>query len=434
MCFGLRRYALCDTYSAMKPTPGIYTTEKKNLHQSGSAAEWLVHHFKFEGRTYTIEKRARGDAGARDWFWYTCFAIRGRRYHRSLETNNRDAAVDRAISQIIKPAKAGDSAKLEASKLKRKVSTLADVFALYPKLAMVKHETVRNNMGALLLMFEWVRGEKPAPGTVKLDEVTKDLVRKFQSALVEDYVKRAGAEERSARELALRSSRSIFNQAKSLFNREKDLVDQYRSAGLVVPPCVIEFRDFRPLGKLSKELFFPPDDGVIRKTFAEIEGLKVTQPDVYLLFWLCVGTGMRRREAAGALGEHLVERDGRLWVAGGMGKDGKEIQIPVIHHLLKEYTGTSPQEVLRAARRPGFLLPGDARMRQDTVPYKLNLWLESLGWKDEKKMHALRAFVGSKIFEIDPRTAQYYLRHKSLTTTEKYYSHFSKLKSAVERL
>jgi integrase len=429
----------------MKTAPQDHTTEENPHHepeQSGPApfgkGSEVVHHFKFEGKRYRLEKRSRNGVAPRDWYWYCAFTIRGKRYHNSTATNVKAAAEAKAIRDVIRPAKEGRMADIEAAKITRRSSTLADVIEVYKSQALIKAESVRNNIGALLLMFEWARGSKPAAATVKLDAINKGLLREFQGAMVAQYCADApkdAAAQREARERALRSSRSIYNQAKSLFAEQNEWIDRYRSAGLVVPECVREFAIARAEGKLHRETYAPPDDAVIRKTFAEIENLAESMPEVYRLFWLALGTGMRRGECADARWEHFVERDGRLWVRGGTGKDGRQILLPVVDKLLAEYSSTSPNVLLTKARRPdGFILPGDERMRHDTIPYKLNLWLESLGWNDEKKLHALRAFVGSKIYEIDPRLAQLYLRHKSLATTEWFYSHFAGMIRVAEKI
>ncbi|MCF7762793.1 MAG: site-specific integrase [Verrucomicrobia bacterium] len=413
----------------------VHYDEKVHFEREG----WVSCRFKFEGRNYTLQRVPRAGVPERDWVWYTAFKINGVRYHRSMQTNNRAAAQQRAIDTVIRPAKSGELERLRSSRLKSFASKLSQVFEVYPTIAMISDRAIKNNMGSLLLVFRWARGADVDPAKVSLSEVNKDLLRKFQAAMVEAYVSRLGAgaspqAQRVARDRALRSSRSLFNQAKSLFNRDKDLIDQYKAAGLGIPSCVDEFCGAKAQGKLSRDVYYPPDDGIIRETFARAMELPELDQGMFLLFWLSVGTGMRRGEAANATWESMIDRDGRLWVAGGVGKDGRSIQIPVIDSLLKDYTAESPQKILRAARGTGFILPGELRMRHDTIPYKLNLWLSNLGWKDDKKLHALRAFVGSRVFEVDPRTAQYYLRHKSLTTTEKFYSHFSRLNAAVDRL
>ena len=134
----------------------------------------------------------------------------------------------------------------------------------------------------------------------------------------------------------------------------------------------------------------------------------------------------------------LVERDGRLWVGAGLGKDGNLIQIPVITWKVHSANPRIPEQVLREllgqCQQTGreFLFEGTVTERYDEMPDRLNRWLHHIGWRDEKKLHGLRAFIGCKLFAKNPRLAQLYLRHKSIATTEKFYSHFLALNGAFD--
>ncbi len=55
-----------------------------------------------------------------------------------------------------------------------------------------------------------------------------------------------------------------------------------------------------------------------------------------------------------------------------------------------------------------------------------NKWLGAQGWKTEKKMHELRAYVGSLIYQLSPHAAKAFMRHKSIRTTELFYCHYGK--------
>ena len=224
----------------------MHTISPLPQEQPCSASARQVHFFKFEGRKYKLVKRESG----RDAPWYTEFALRGQRYHRSLETNQAAAAQARAIERIIKPDKSGDQAALQAAKVKRASSTLAELFAAYDRCALIAGSTKENNKGALLLLFKWATGAPVDPARVTLERLTPDLVRSAQAGMVRAYAE-TGDGERAARELALRSSKSLYNQAKSLFARRTDLVAQYRAAGLHIPECALEFAAVRVQGKMA---------------------------------------------------------------------------------------------------------------------------------------------------------------------------------------
>lgn len=439
--FTLHNAAQCGTLRTVKTTPNPHHTAPTytNLRERGHKCYQLngiwYCKFRFEGRVYKLYRREPTTSAV----WYTAFAVRGRRIHRSLGTNSAAAAVELAIRHHIQPAKAGRWEALDQTRARQEFSTLQDVFIVYDQIALLSDRSRKNNKLALLKMIEWAEGRRLEPADIRLSLISRGLVQRYQAAMVAHYTRQAAGDresQRQARDLALRTSRSTFQQAKSIFSGHRDLIGQYRERGLIIPDSVIEFDAFRPLGKIARDIYYPPDDAIIRATFhaAETE-LREHQPDAYLLFWLCLGTGMRRGEAAETRWEHFVERGGRLWVSGGTGKDGKRIEIPVIDKLLLDYSATSPLALLQSIRRTGgFVLPGDRRMRHDTIPSRLNCWLEAKGWRDQKKLHALRAFIGSQIWERDPRTAQFYLRHKSITTTEQFYSHFARFTAAAETL
>jgi integrase len=282
---------------------------------------------------------------------------------------------------------------------------------------------------------------------VRLDRITKRLLRDYQDKERARYEAEATAtagenneekERRMARDRADRTTKSTFNQAKSIFSRKRELVDRYRDAGIVVPDCVKEFAATSATGKMSTKRYFPPSDEMMKETFLKIEELRNVDPEAYCLFWTALGTGCRRNELADMRIEDLVELNGRLWVGAGLGKDGEQIQIPVISSPVHPANARTPASVIQEARleratasgTSAYLFLGDKTERYDTMPDRLNAWLKRMGWLDEKKLHGLRAYIGCKLYVKNPRLAQAYLRHKSIATTEKFYAGFLRLHGA----
>jgi len=52
-----------------------------------------------------------------------------------------------------------------------------------------------------------------------------------------------------------------------------------------------------------------------------------------------------------------------------------------------------------------------------------------IGWKTEKKLHELRAYVGSLIYLKDPVAAMKFMRHASIRITEQSYARYGKVKT-----
>lgn len=375
------------------------------------------HRFSYRGRDYTLIRLVPDPSAP----WYGRVKVKGKQIKFCLKTNNRSDAEKRAklrLGQILdqqwKPA---------AAPAVRAVSTLADVFRVYPTLALISPEIVRNNMTMMGRVIRLGLGVED-PALVKLTAITESLAEAMEHNLVEAYTSKACAPSavREARLRALRTAKSIHNQAKSIFNSKRRFIVKYAERGLMIPDCVRGFCEASMSGRINKASYSPPDQTVIKTTFDRLAELAAADPAAHLLFWLMVGTGMRRSECAEFKGEDLHESEGALWVSGGIGKDGKIVQVRVqskaVPHL-RPLLGTR-----------GPALPGEFRMRHDTIPARLNVWLRGIGWGDQKAGHALRAYIGGLIYSKNPRAAQAYLRHKSITTTESFYSHFATMQQS----
>lgn len=320
--------------------------------------------------------------------------------------------------------------------------TLADVFEKYRQIGGITHKAVGANISSMMTLIRAATGQKELEAAeVKLSVLTPKLVRDYQDNLRAKYQAEAGADEkqrRMARDRADRTSKSTFNQAKSIFSKHGkvgQLTERYREAGILVPDNVKEFCRAGAVGKMSSKVYFPPSDEQMKATFEKVEELRSTDPECYNLFWAALATGCRRNELADMKVEDLVQLDGRRWVGAGLGKDGEQIRIPLIAwtvHLANPRTPASVIEEMLQERKAGYLFLGDKTERYDEMPDRLNGWLFRQGWKDEKKLHGLRAFIGCKIYAKNPRLAQLYMRHKSIATTEKFYAGFLRLQDAFK--
>jgi hypothetical protein len=125
---------------------------------------------------------------------------------------------------------------------------------------------------------------------------------------------------------------------------------------------------------------------------------------------------------------------------GRLGQGWKGNPNPVIDWQVHPASAVLPSVVLRELRdarlaaegEKAYLFAGSKYERYDEMPDRLNAWLGRIGWSDEKKLHGLRAYIGGKIYTKNPRLAQLYLRHKSIKTTEDFYSHFLTLQGAFD--
>lgn len=374
-------------------------------------------YFKFEGRWYQLYKRTEG----RDASYFCRFNFDGKTHKQSTGTNQREVAIARA-KQWIGKVRAGKWQDVEKLKLRQTAATVRKVVELYrPEtgtgIAGISELAARNNVWALGKILKTGLGVKE-PLDVSLNSVNKALVAAFQDAMVKLYAERTAKDaeaQRSAREQALRSSRSIVHQARSLFNQRTELPRKYEAAGLKIPSCVSEFMKCKLLGRDIKREYLPPADEIVQKAFVEIEKLKESDPQSYRAFWLATGAGLRRGEILRARWEHFITRDGAIWYSGGIGKDGQVIEVPV-------------QDRAWAALSPFRPVDGQGPVMGEgaSIEYarRINWWMKQQGWNTEKKLHELRAYIGSRIYLKNPVAAMKFLRHKTIKMTEQFYARY----------
>jgi integrase len=291
-------------------------------------------------------------------------------------------------------------------------ATLDKVIDAYQRFACIIPATITNNVGSLKLIIRRVLGESD-PAKVPLTDLTKGLLFRFQELVVSEYTN--GAEDPIARRerttLALRSSKSTIRQARCLFSgRNVDFISRYESEGLFIPPNITDFLRCTIRGEVQKRFYATPDNPqeTFERIFKAIEAKRSYDPGVYLALWVIAAFGLRQRELGDARWEHLTERDGHLCYSGGLGKNGQPIFVQGQERAAK---------VLREFRKKAGPII-DARAGR-----RLNFFLRAHGLTMTQKVaHEVRAWVGAKIFEQQPRAAQCWLRHSSLVITEAAYA------------
>ena len=379
-------------------------------------------------------------------FYYKTM-VEGRVKMVSLNTDDLELAKTKR-NLLEQKAAANELEEIKGPRAQGQPATLQQVFDEWQKIGGVTHKTLNAVPSMMMRVVRVGLGkESLAADQVRLTELTRKLVRDYQDAVRNTYEKDAGTQEKArrlARDLADRTSKSTFNQAKTLFCRRRQLVERYREAGLTIPGTVADFCEAGAVGKMTSKVYFPPSDAILAETFQRIEELGESGApeleEAYAMFWAALATGCRRNEIADMKCSDLVELDGRLWVGAGLGKDGQPIRIPVINWPVHPANARTPESVIRTrmeARKKengaeATLIRGHMTDRYDNTADTLNAWMARLGWRDEKKLHGLRAYIGSKLYARNPRLAQLYLRHKSIATTEKFYSHFLALNGAFE--
>lgn len=412
----------------MKVAPTLHQSEELNPTEPAPVASNVIragiqhrneyrHAFKHEGRRYVIFKRDETPLGS----YYIHVQHGKRRHKKSLETCEKSAAIHRA-KMFLKAILGQRWADLDTLAAKGTTpSTVGDVLYLYPTVAMIAPRSIRNNMLAFRQVLRTVLPSVSNVDLVPLSAVDASVAHRFQELTVQRYAqaiqerlrgvgKAEGAPiSREVRERALRSSRSILQQARSVFNRMNELPAKYAKEGLIIPECVAEFAGCRLQGRMTKTEYNAPSDDIVRKSFETVNELRNTDTECFLAFWFAVGAGLRRGEIRSLDWSHVIERKGAWWISGGIGKDGERIEVQI---------QTKAVEALRPFRQQaGKVLPS----KGIEWAKRLNAWMRHQGWYTEKKMHELRAYVGSLIYRKDPVAAMRFMRHSSFKMTEQFY-------------
>jgi integrase len=242
--------------------------------------------------------------------------------------------------------------------------------------------------------------------------VNETAVEKYQATQVTRYLAEPDAVPREARERALRSSRSVVNQARAVFKRDKPLRNKYAERKIILPQCVDDFLTCPLLGKKIKKEYLAPASEVVEAAFADIDKFLKLDPNIWLAFWLAVGAGLRRGEIRAVRWEHVIQRGEAMWISGGIGKDGEKIEVPIQARAWEQL------KTMRRESGPILIERGLSWAR------RINFWMKSLGWNTQKKLHELRAYIGSLIYQKNPVAAMKFMRHKSIAITEKYYCRY----------
>ena len=404
-------------------TKPMIVTSSGNLDAESPCLNQWDYYFNHHERRYKLFK-VRDSAQAP----YLLHFQHGQKRRRcSLETNNPEIAehrarilIDRAIDDHWRSIRQPNLLPPDHPS-----SSLAAVIEAYRAVATISPRVAKTNVLALLKILERVNGERRDPAKVSLSAINKGLASGFQDEMVRRYCADAPKDDpaqREARERALRSTRSTIQQARSMFSRkgQQDLIERYQERGIIIPKCVEEFGAAKLRGKLHKSDYRVPSDAIIQRTFEAIEEKK-DDVSLYLAFWLGAGAGLRRKEIQFCLWEHLVNVDGVLWVAGGLGKNGQQIRVPV---QLRAAQAIAP------FRSTGWVIPE----RGDRWAKRLCAWMRGLGWETDKLLHELRAYCGSLLYEKNPLSAMRFLRHSSIAVTERNYVRYGSQSSPIQVL
>ncbi len=372
-----------------------------------------------DGRRYKVFRRPATESG----IWYVHFKRERRRYLRSLETSTKSEA-EKRVKLLVRRIRSQKWEQAETPTV-TKLATVGQVIETYLAKAAqeIKPQTAKNNTGqfrnVIRLARRLTRNENDKVDALPTSILTARLIREFKDNLVGGYLDgKEGEAAEHARRRAWASGNSVLLQARSVFSPR--MLRAYRDASIQLPPLA-EFLKEPGFKRLRTE-YTPPPDEIVANTFAATEDLRETDPNLFKAFWLATGCGLRKGEIVRMRWEWFVPQNGAVWIQTNiLGKGGEIIRVPVIPDAWAKL------EPLR--KESGPVLEGTKTESGETVFRRIGEWMKGLGWKTEKKIHEMRAYIACKIAETyGITTASAFLRHKDVRVTQRSYSRYFQLK------
>ncbi len=382
----------------------------------------VVIHFTHGGRRYRLAARTT-EPGAS---LYLCFEDRGERIIKSTGCPDRAGAI-RWARAFLDARRDDNQAALDhllvrgtATPHTSTVGELLNWFTPATNLGISDHSR-RAYAHCLRNVLRGAGHAEPDP---------LPLARACTSETVHAYLEHieAAAAEADAQDDAARirrSAASILNQAKAVFSLLT--TESARRAGVVLPELTEFLRHIviarkRLLKGSGKVDFRPPDDTVIAATLAAWRALDVTNADqrnAYVMIWLALSCGLRISEIGQARWEWVTQRDGVPLLQGSAFVKNRtgELRVRPIDPFWNE--GLARFLTLNPQPSTPFLTTQTPEPAARTV----SDLMRSAGWRTQKAAHALRALSGSWVAaQWGIFTAQGWLRHASVTTTERSYT------------
>lgn len=306
-----------------------------------------------------------------------------------------------------------------------KIATVGDVLKAHEaaeKALGLVGKTADSYRDSLLIVFRQGLAHRRKDKKEPSDEDVKALpMSDYTLRLVSDFklarVAKAG-DNKAEQEKKKRSANGVLRSVASLFSEQARRF--YTS--LVLPAGldeVIAGAEFRKVGKLKKRM---PATDMLRRVFLEVGELRKADPNAYLAFLLAAHAGFRAGEIAYARPDWLQEGNPpRAWVHATEDSVAKSKQ-----ERFAEIQPWVYAEIAALTKGRTYMLDGNKTERTDKVFRRFNQWVKARGFNDakgEKGVHGLRFLYGAYIANRRSHyTAQKFLGHESITTTEEHYT------------
>ena len=288
--------------------------------------------------------------------------------------------------------------------------------------------TKRGYIGGLRTLVETALGTEPAWDSRPLSLLDAELVYRFKQTI-------AGRSTDDARRAQLaRSANTVLRSARALFSPL--LLEHYRIEACLTLPNLTEFREAPGFRSVQKEDYRIPSDELVRATLADLEATRLSHPDRYAAIWLALGFGLRKSEAAAVRAGWFVRFNGRIHLElrevvqpGTPGQTSTATKSGAVSPRIPVSNGAwehlGPIVELRKPTDHVLAPTGTDTYRGDHLFDEISDWLRALGWETTKAFHEFRALAGCWVAMRDGLlVARDWLRHSSVTTTEKHYGRY----------
>ena len=355
--------------------------------------------------------------------YYWRQTINGQNYLESLGLKADETKATRAkAAQMIKiKQRAVETQNWEDLYKTRQKSPFCDIghvlehFRMYAAASGMRPDTAAGYQGGLRVILRAARGIQHIE-SASTAELTANLIHDYETAAI----KEVDVNDPVALKRRRNTIHSTVRQARALFSRRAMM----RYKHLTLP----DLEGFLTAGCVSPDhSWTPPPPDLVAATKAKAQHLQITRPDLYTVWLLAYGLGMRAAEIANARWSWIEEINGAPamniiarpdeW-SGPKGAPG---HVPM---------GEKLTAWLMHTKRPDdiYILKGESYwQRYDFVTREFADWMRDLGWLGTRYTHCaheLRRLRGSEWWSdpsIGPAVCSAWLRHKSITVTQAHY-------------
>jgi integrase len=356
--------------------------------------------------------------------------IAGKRYHESLKIAagsklDEDAAV-RLMHVKQRAALDGHTENL-VTRAKRGTAKLGDIAEHLEQYAVVAKLSPRTVKGYIRSLYTVARvgGGVEDPEAASSSILTPELMEQYEHRALA-AVEGGEDEMRAARNTVV----SIRRHVRACFSRRV----RNRMRDLILPDTL---DDFLRAGDVREVIVWSlPDPELVTKTKAAALKLRDEGSDLWLVWLLCYGLGLRSSEAAYARWSWCRQTE-QGWVidviarpAEWDGPKGTQGFVPIPAGMWAE---------LEKAKAKGgvYILPGASYYARywELIQRDFTQWMRKLGWETNHCAHELRRLRGSEWWTdsaVGPVVCSAWLRHSSLAVTQRHYAKLTQHPTAPE--